>query len=205
MNSKAKAIFIVGLLAVLSLGTVYFSKMGVDFRKKQLSELSEDYGQVNFASDYGYYNIIPSTLSGKVGVVSFIFNKDDIDQAMIQLSRIHEQFNAREDVLLVTHVVREPTDTLTYIDQIFERNGLVQDLAQWVVSSGDTEMLQSLGMEGYHIKAEQMAYPLHLIVDPDGVIRRYYNADEPEEVRQLIRHVTTLLPRVKEADIKVKR
>lgn len=205
MNSKAKAIFIVGLLAVLSLGTVYFSKKGVDFRKKQLSELDKNYGQVNFTSDYAYYNIIPSTLSGKVGVISFIFEKDDIDQAMIQLSRIHEQFDAREDVLLVTHLVREPTDTLIYIDQVFERNGLVQDLAQWVVSSGDTEMLQSLAMEGYHIKAEQMAFPLHLIVDPNGVIRRFYNADEPEEVRQLIRHVTTLLPRVRDADIKVKR
>lgn len=203
--NKAKAIFIVALLAILSLGTVYFSKKGVDFRKQQLAELSGNFGQIDYTSDYAYYNIIPSTLKGKVGVVSFIYSKADIDGILIQLNRVHEQFNAREDVLFVTNLVREATDSTTYIDEVFERNGLVQDIGQWVVNAGDEEMLQELASKGYHVTAEQLAHPLHLIVDTEGVIRRTYNADDPEEVRQLIRHITALLPRYEDADIKVKR
>lgn len=205
MKNKAKAIFIVALLAVLSLGTVYFSKMGVDFRKQQLRELSDEVGRIDFSGQYAYMNIIPSSMKGKVGIVTFIWEKRDIDNVMIQLARVHEQFNAREDVHIVTNLVREFSDSTTYIDEIFERNGLTQDLAQWVVNAGDGEMLRSLAFEGYSVLPEQTAYPVHLLVDTEGVIRKTYNAFEPEEVRQLIRHITAILPRTGDADIKVKR
>lgn len=205
MNSKSKTIFIVALLAVLSLGTVYFSKKGVDYRQQQLKELDNNYGRIDFSSEYGSYNIIPSTLSGKVGVVSFIFRKDDIDPLMIQLGRIHEQFNAREDVLLVTNVVRDPTDSIPYIDQIFERNGMVQDLSQWIMNAGDLDMVQDLARTGYFLNQIDGSTPIHIVIDDQGVIRNIYNAHNADEVRNMIQHITTLLPRKRDADIKVKR
>lgn len=205
MNSKSKTIFIVALLAVLSLGTVYFSKKGVDYRQQQLKELNNNYGRIDFSSEYGFYNIIPSTLSGKVGVVSFIYRKDDIDPIMIQLGRIHEQFNAREDVLLVTNVVREPTDTISFIDQIFERNDIVQDLSQWIMNTGDIEMVTDLARTGYYLENTDGSTPQHILIDDQGVIRNIYNAHNAEEVRNMIKHITTLLPRKRDADIKVKR
>lgn len=205
MKNKGRAIFIVVLLAVLSLGTVYFSKLGLDFRKGQLSELKDIHGTIDFTSDYAYYRIVPTTLKNRVGVVSFVFEKGDIDPVMMQLNRIHEQFDARGDVMVVTMLVRDLSDGTGYIDDVFERNGIIQDMDQWVVNTGDYEMLTDLAREAYYVKDEQFDGPIHLVVDVEGNIRRYYDADNPEEVRQLIRHVTALLPRGSEPDIKVKR
>jgi hypothetical protein len=205
MKNKGRAIFIVVLLAVLSLGTVYFSKMGLDFRKGQLSELKEVHGTIDFTSDYAYYRIVPTTLKNKVGVVSFVFEKEDIDPVMMQLARIHEQFDAREDVMIVTMMVKELSDSPAYIEEVFERNKVFHDLDQWVVNAGDHEMVTDLARDAYFIKDEQMDGPLHLLVDVEGNIRHFYDAENPEEVRKLIRHVTALLPRGSDPDIKVKR
>lgn len=193
------------ILVASFLGILSISSCAESSNTSSSSDLKENYGTIDFNSDYAFYNIVPSTLKGKVGIITFLFDKEDIDGTMIQLSRAHEQFNAREDVMFVTHLVRDTTDSLDYIDLVFERNGLVQDLAQWVVNSGDIEMIQSLALDAYFLKGEQSDHSVHLIVDTDGVIRRIYDVNNPEEVRQLIRHVTALLPRYKDPDFKIKK
>lgn len=196
-KNKFGAILIVVLLAILSLGTVFFSKKGVDYQIEQLSELNDNLGVIN-------YNSVDSSLKaieGKVGLLTFVNDSKLIDTILFQLIKINEQFNDRQDFEVVTYVVQDSIRKVIPKIDSKSRNYI------------ETINLSSINQDRYHLlarnilslKNDKIDKSMHLLIDSEGVIRKYYEVNDPEEIRHLVRNVTSLLPKSQKADIKIKR
>ena len=196
-KNKFGAILIVVLLAILSLGTVFFSKKGVDYQLEQLSELNDNLGVIN-------YNSVDSSLKaieGKVGLLTFVNDSKLIDTILFQLIKINEQFNDRQDFEVVTYVVQDSIRKVIPKIDSKSRNYI------------ETINLSSINQDRYHLlarnilslKNDKIDKSMHLLIDSEGVIRKYYEVNDPEEIRHLVRNVTSLLPKSQKADIKIKR
>lgn len=196
-KNKFGAILIVVLLAILSLGTVFFSKKGVDYQLEQLSELNDNLGVIN-------YNSVDSSLKaieGKVGLLTFVNDSKLIDTILFQLIKINEQFNDRQDFEVVTFVVQDSIRKVIPKIDSKSRNYI------------ETINLSSINQDRYHLlarnilslKNDKIDKSMHLLIDSEGVIRKYYEVNDPEEIRHLVRNVTSLLPKSQKADIKIKR
>lgn len=196
-KNKFGAILIVVLLAILSLGTVFFSKKGVDYQLEQLSELNDNLGVIN-------YNSVDSSLKaieGKVGLLTFVNDSKLIDTILFQLIKINEQFNDRQDFEVVTFVVQDSIRKVIPKIDSKSRNYI------------ETINLSSINQGSYHLlarnilslKNDKIDKSMHLLIDSEGVIRKYYEVNDPEEIRHLVRNVTSLLPKSQKADIKIKR
>jgi len=169
------------LLIGLPAGSWYYLQLGLDYRKEALGQLG-DHGAFTLKTNHS-----PEAAEGSVRVINFL-SPTNADAKGALLSKLHEQFDKREDFELVTFV-----DTTAFPDiATFRTTYQLEEepqcsfpplkAAEWqtFVSTYETD-----------VKAE---VPYLALVDVKGNIRNFYEEEDEEAVKQLVEHIAFLLP-----------
>jgi hypothetical protein len=192
MKKWLQTIALLMMLIVMPALSWYYLKKGENYQVKMRAEL-KDYGKlpsftlpklldtnsINLATD-----LINKVVIAKVVDANELEPGDDLRFA---LGSLHTQFDERNDIIFLLHTTIKDTARVG----AFLRQNKMSDPSQVVVTGSDPKLVQS-----YHFpKPGMMA-----IVDTLGVIRRYYNYRDGNEVRRLTEHVTVLMHRDKNND-----
>jgi hypothetical protein len=192
MKKWLQTIALLMMLIVMPALSWYYLKKGENYQVKMRAEL-KDYGKlpsfilpklldtnsINLATD-----LINKVVIAKVVDANELEPGDDLRFA---LGSLHTQFDERNDIIFLLHTTIKDTARVG----AFLRQNKMSDPSQVVVTGSDPKLVQS-----YHFpKPGVMA-----IVDTLGVIRRYYNYRDGNEVRRLTEHVTVLMHRDKNND-----
>ena len=192
MKMWLQTIALLMMLFVMPALSWYYLKKGENYQVKMRAEL-KDYGKlpsftlpklldtnsINLATD-----LINKVVIAKVVDANELEPGDDLRFA---LGSLHTQFDERNDIIFLLHTTIKDTARVG----AFLRQNKMSDPSQVVVTGSDPKLVQS-----YHFpKPGMMA-----IVDTLGVIRRYYNYRDGNEVRRLTEHVTVLMHRDKNND-----
>jgi len=192
MKKWLQTIALLMMLIVMPALSWYYLKKGENYQVKMRAEL-KDYGKlpsftlpklldtnsINLATD-----LINKVVIAKVVDANELEPGDDLRFA---LGSLHTQFDERNDIIFLLHTTIKDTARVG----AFIRQNKMSDPSQVVVTGSDPKLVQS-----YHFpKPGMMA-----IVDTLGVIRRYYNYRDGNEVRRLTEHVTVLMHRDKNND-----
>lgn len=194
---------VVGMLAfiliILPAGSWYYLTQGYNYRKDLLDDLKEEFGEVKpytlQTADGESYGT--EDFAGNTAVVNFIGSRDlQREFVWTNLTKLHEQFDDRNDILFITHVAGDPLANLP------------KDTAQWKIITGTEAQLSKIAAENYNLKfpAEQNILDNSQIILLDSSrIRNYYDANDPMQMGRLLEHITIVMPRQAERDIILER
>ena len=192
MKKWIQPLVLFAMLIVMPALSWYYLKKGEQYQVKMRAEL-KDYGKlpsftlpklldtnsINLATD-----LINKVVIAKVVDANELEPGDDLRFA---LGSLHTQFDERNDIVFLLHTAIKDSARVG----AFLRQNKMSDPTQVVVTGSDSKLVQA-----YHFpKPGMMA-----IVDTAGVIRRYYNYRDGNEVRRLTEHVTVLMHRDKNND-----
>lgn len=192
MKKWIQPLVLFAMLIVMPALSWYYLKKGEQYQVKMRAEL-KDYGKlpsftlpklldtnsINLATD-----LINKVVIAKVVDANELESGDDLRFA---LGSLHTQFDERNDIVFLLHTAIKDSARVG----AFLRQNKMSDPTQVVVTGSDSKLVQAYRFP----KPGMMA-----IVDTAGVIRRYYNYRDGNEVRRLTEHVTVLMHRDKSND-----
>ena len=197
-------ITVVLLIIVLPIGSWYYLKSGFDFQKESYDKLEGQIGVLDLESLGKQMRMIPADQKGKVGIVAFVFDNAEADSIITNLQAVHQQFDSRDDVSLICFVARPDTASLGTDEDLMALYGLT-DYQQWTINQGDRELVEDLSMEHFSFPASRLGESTLMLIDPMGAIKRVYDPFNKDEIQELIRHITVVLPRGPNKDIGIRR
>ena len=188
------------LLIVLPLGAIYLLDKGINYRKNLIGTL-EDYGKMpEFSlSDYTEIVIDNERLKRGLTVVNFmsLTEKETSDIKGAMISKIHQQFDDREDIYFLNFVLDGSIDSTNMLYKFIEQHNL-EDEEQCFFISGESDMLERMASTGFKIPVKEgellKKSPYVAFVDANQQIRKYYDMGEEEDVKLLVQHLMLLLP-----------
>ena len=192
MKKWIQPLVLFAMLIVMPALSWYYLKKGEQYQVKMRAEL-KDYGKLPSFTlpkllDTNSINLA-TDLINKV-VIAKVLDANELepgDDLRFALGSLHTQFDERNDIVFLLHTAIEDSARVG----AFLRQNKMSDPSQVVVTGSDSKLVQA-----YHFpKPGMMA-----IVDTAGVIRRYYNYRDGNEVRRLTEHVTVLMHRDKNND-----
>ncbi|MDX1941349.1 MAG: hypothetical protein SFU99_12405 [Saprospiraceae bacterium] len=183
------------LLVGFPLGSWYYLKAGLDYRKEVMGDLY-DYGKmpaVVLTTSTGRA-LEPKDVAGKIIVAGFLNFQDQTvtKQSGQWLSKLHHQFNERRDVTFLLHVA----DTLASAETLdaFATQYQLQDTAQCYFLKDNPEVFRTIATNVYKIPED--AINAHFaLTDAQGKVRRNYDLRQTSEINRLVEHIALLLPR----------
>lgn len=172
--------FIIGAPAVSYIYLTY----GLDYRKEALAALQPKSSVQPFQLVVdSSYTLIDDQMQGRVTLVSFVEGKDE---DWTYLSALYDQYNARKELQFWTfYELVSPPDSISSTNdwKLFE---LQRDAySTWSQTAFAVEVPE------YH----------HMLIDTANSVRNVYNADQRQQLVQLIEHMAIVLPRTAESDI----
>ena len=202
----ALSLMLIGLPA----GSWYYLQSGLNYQIDARKEL-QDHGKVtpfSFQSQKGQ----PLTLEdieGSFSVATFL-NADDKsaqDHYFGILSKLHEQFDQRPDVLFLTHLWSNIADENTLLENISREYNLTDEEQIYLLTS-EKEKLEQQAKQGYRLLLNNTAFAKNhyvALVDTVGTIVNYYDFNEQDEVRRLVEHIAMLIPKeiIKKPEVRV--
>ena len=183
------------LLILFPLLTVYLSSSGLKANKKLKAEMKYYKDSVRMPSNEflilaknSETNLL--AYKDKVLVVQF-YDKDcmNCDSTWFEMKRIQKEFSKKtKRIHLITYVLKE--ESLDSLSRLLEK--YKPDTSTWdILVSKDQDMNGFLKQ----VKLDSSKAPNTLILtDRKGIIANYYNAKNPSEINNLMRHATMLLP-----------
>lgn len=201
-----RKVFVFGVIAVLlfvlpAVSYLYLYK-GFKWRVDAQAEL-QDFGKIRAA-----YRIMPdgnkeNLLKGKVCVLHLFGENPELTAANKLIldtgEELFKQFGGaspepeKDNFRLVMISEGGSTEFRSYA-----QTRPSSDMNTWVWTGGLgswTTILKN-GYEGYCVKTKAGRHPEYYAVsDTSGVIRRFYNAEDAEEVKRMVQHVALLLPK----------
>jgi len=192
MKKWIQPLVLFAMLIVMPALSWYYLKKGEQYQVKMRAEL-KDYGKLPSFTlpkllDTNSINLA-TDLSNKV-VIAKVVDANELepgDDLRFALGSLHTQFDERNDILFLLHTAIQDSARVG----AFLRQNKMSDPTQVVVTGSDSKLVQAYRFP----KPGMMA-----IVDTLGVIRRYYNYRDGNEVRRLTEHVTVLMHRDKNND-----
>ena len=194
------------LLVVLPGGSWIYLRNGLDYRIEALEEL-KDYGKVpaglvlpTQASDEP---LTSEYLRGTVTVSSYLPETPEGQQRLVEVyTKLHEQFDEHDDVLLLTYTQSDSTQDLKARAQAL---GLI-DGEQWrLVQLPAETSAADYFQANYALPAELAAgmatHPYVVLVDTSLTVRHFYDGAENKDMGRLVEHIALILPRKPEKDI----
>lgn len=213
--SRKKIIQNIGL-ALLLIGlpatSWWFLSSGYNFFKTQMAELG-DYGKVpafEFYSQNGD-TLTEADLKGKIVVSDFIFTRCAMECAEMstQMARVQDAFKDNPDVMILSHTVDPDYDTPEVLKEYSKKFGATKD--KWYFLTGDRTELYKQAREGYKLAADEgdskedfIHSPHFVLIDTSSTIRNYYDGTDSMQVNRMIVHISMIMPRKKEAEVKYK-
>ena len=144
------------------------------------------------------------SLRGRVWVASFVFTRCAGQCPMItgEIARLAREFTGTPSIEFVTFTVDPKQDTPDVLTRYAAQYDVPKD--RWRLLTGDEAEIQRLCRDGFHLAVdsqggspeEPIVHSLRLVlVDGTGQIRGYYDASEPDRLRQLRRDLRDLAAR----------
>lgn len=190
------------ILIVLPGGAYYYLREGFQWRKTAQDELKNDYGKIRPAFMVYDGNQKEDLLKGKVCVVYYFGENPDLTPTNKHIldtcEELFKQFgykpeSERDDFRLVMVAQSGTAEFKTHAQTLPSA-----EMVTWVWTGGLDSwrgILQN-GFNHYcHIQHVD-PYPEYFAVsDANGIIRRFYNAQNPEEVKRMVQQIALLLPK----------
>ncbi len=191
------------LLVGLPLGSWYYLSSGLDYRLKTMAALQQlgelpDFGFATFSDQV----ISKNDVKGKIVVSNFIHLQDTVLSSSfgMNLLKLHKQFDEREDVIFLVHVMDTTSGKINRVVNAFAEKYQLKDSLQCYFVFSDLPSLRYLAFEGYKMPSDT-TMPYFAITDPNLMVRKHYDTKNPNEIKQLVEHIALLLPRKKERRI----
>lgn len=190
------------VLGILPMGSWFYLKNGLNYRLTAMREL-KDYGKVQaltYPTSTGTI-LKAADLNGKVTITNVVdaHNPQLLDTWGGVLEKLHNQFDERQDVLFLIHVL----DTTPNNTEAFATQYKLKDSTQCYFIPTDAAMLQEL-QQDYHISADSLLTCFTLI-DTKNTVRKHYDVQDNAQVKRMVEHIALLLPLQKHEEITLKR
>jgi protein SCO1/2 len=137
---------------------------------------------------------------GKTYVADFFFTHcpSICPKLSSNLQKIQNAFKPEDEVMLLSHTVDPVRDTPQRLSEYADR--YEADSTRWFFVTGDKKALYDQARYGYFVSASEGDGGEHdfvhtekiVLVDPQGVIRGYYDGTDSLEVNRLVRDIIIL-------------
>ena len=145
--------------------------------------------------------VADTDLTGKVWIADFIFTRclGPCPRLSAQMAKLQEKLGGVDDVRLVTFTVDPEYDTPDIMAEYAARFGA--DTKRWLFLTGPRKQMWDLIVKGFQLvvaEAPEEARESHgmivhstkfVLVDRKGLIRRYYDGESEEAMKQLLEDV----------------
>ena len=137
-------------------------------------------------------------LLGKISIVDFIFTQCAGACPMMssKMSEMQKTLMSDPHIQFVSFSVDPETDTPDVLRQYAQQYGAVT--GKWILLTGDKQQIYRLTKEGFHLglDIEGDSAIIHsqkfVLVDHHGVIRGYYDSEDDESMKTLLRDAGVL-------------
>ena len=197
-------------LVALPAGSWYYLSRGLDYRMSALEELEEVGPIPAFGTIYHNGKVLPADMiEDKMVVTSFLnMQNEKTSEALGQvLYQLHDQFDAREEVLFFTYVLNRQ-DSTEQLDRFIEQHEL-QDTAQCIFLLAEDAVITDQARGAYQLPLEEGQtlddQTTMVFTDRDGIIRGYYDITKEARQKRLVEHIAMLLPKKKDRELVFQR
>lgn len=189
----ASALFLV-LIAFPAASWVYLQG-GVNWRKKAVGELGS-YGQIPQAYIHWPDGVKEDRLDGKVVVAHLFGDKpdltDDNRRIVDSCQRLFDQFGTSPHFRMIMIAEGGTAEFRSYTQKLPSYDHAVW---VWLPAKGQWPAILNNGFESYYVRNKLSSYPYYYALsDTAGVIRRFYNAMDEQEVGRMVEQISILLP-----------
>lgn len=205
---------IIGLsffLIGLPLGSWYYLRQGLNY-SLGVQEKLESKGEVpafSFTDQYGQI-INNDSLKGKLYVADFFFAScpNECLEMAENLKVVQEAFKDHPKVVIVSFTTDPYHDTTEVLKAYADGLGALP--YQWYFLRGEQKDIFELAKKGFKLPAgtndndsDIVHSPYFAVVDAEGQIRNYYDGTSFEETNVMITHMSMIMPRKPDPEIKV--
>ena len=147
-------------------------------------------------------NVTQKNFSGKVNIIDFIFT-DCAGACPVMSTKMADMQKVllREPAVQFISISVDPaTDTPNVLKRYGEQYGAIPD--KWIFLTGDKDSIYALSKQGFHLglDIEGDNAIIHsqkfVLVDYRGEIRGYYDSDDDEAMKNLVRDALALAKKV---------
>lgn len=205
MKGKIRTvIFLLLMLVILPCGAMYYLYSGAMWNISQREMLGE-YGELSAFSmmtEQGE-ELTRKDLHGKVVIADFFTNsdKENTSKKIEELKKVAHIYQESKNILILSHSTQADAG-INEMAQLKSENEIKTPF--WHFLSGDeTEILRQAEVD-YHLDLVDHSSQKFALVDTSGTVVNYYDINVEEEVLDLLRHITLILPANKKASIEYK-
>lgn len=183
------------LLVVFPLGSWYYLKMGLKYRRENLQEL-QDLGKQPLPAvpDVFLGTPLPSdSLQGRWVVTGFVDLSLNSQAASFatKLESLHEQFDERKEVFFLTYVQADSSQLLGWL----QNYKFFKDQTQCRFAIGNAQQVEAAAL-ALGLPKEWSGNTWMTLADEKQTLRRRYNIDQEEELKSLVKHIAILIPTI---------
>ncbi|MEL7124136.1 MAG: hypothetical protein AAFO07_32170 [Bacteroidota bacterium] len=211
-NRSWQQIVALGLfLVVLPAGAYIFLKKGFDYRKsafRELEEIAEVPNDLELTTVDGRL-VNRDSLKNKVAITNFFSLRNEALSETFgeQLEKLYDQFDRTSNLVLLVMATDTTYDSQDKIAAFAKEHDLWKQSFCYVIAPKGNDVaglakLFKLPEYGEQTLGDQ---PYFAFIDSEGVLRKYYNANEQEEMVELVTHTAMLMPRKPRRRIQFKR
>ena len=205
---------IIGLsffLIGLPLGSWYYLQQGLNY-SLGVQEKLEVKGEVpafSFTDQNGQV-ITNDSLKGKLYVADFFFAScpNECLQMAENLKVVQEAFKDHPKVVIVSFTTDPYNDTTQVLKAYADALGALP--YQWYFLRGEQQEIFKLAKKGFKLPADTndndgdiVHSPYFAVVDMEGQIRNYYDGTDSVDTNIMITHMSMIMPRKPDPEIKV--
>lgn len=205
MKGKMKTVFFLLLmLVILPCGAMYYLYSGAMWNINQRGMLGE-YGVINAFDlvDEKGESLTRKDLHGKVVVADF-FNsaqKENAKQKIEELKKVAHIYQESHNIRILSHNTNSSAGQKELADFKLEQ-GIKTTF--WSFLSGNENEVLRQAKDGYNLDLIEESSSKFALMDTSGTIVNYYDVNEVDQVLDLIRHITLILPANKKPSIEYK-
>lgn len=189
------------LLFVLPAMSYFYLYKGFQWRVEAQSEL-QDYGKIRAAYKIKEDGTEVDLLKGKICVLHLFgenpgltaANKSVLDNGEELFKQFGYKVGADRDDFRIVMIAEGSSPEF----RAYAQSRPSANMPNWVWTGGIgswTTILKN-SFDYYCVKNKIESYPAYFAVsDTSGVIRRFYNAENPEEVKRMVQQIAILLPK----------
>lgn len=142
---------------------------------------------------------VTSTLfRGKVSITDFIFTScaGTCPMMSTRMAELQVELNTHPEIQFVSFSVDPETDTPAVLEQYARGYGAQK--GKWIFLTGNKKETYELTRQGFHLGLDTEGEDaiIHsqkfVLVDPDGLIRGYYDSEEDSSMQRLVIDATLL-------------
>lgn len=215
-NKTKRILTILGLsffLIGLPLGSWYYLNSGYNYYKGTMEKMKPKGIIPDFSfTDQNNHVINNDSLKGKLYIADFFFTScpNECLQMAQNLQIVQDAFKDNENVVIVSFSTDPLNDSTAALKQYAKSLGALD--YQWYFLRGEQAEIFKLAKEGFKLPADTnnndadiVHSPYFAVVDDKGQIRNYYDGTDEVMVKTMIAHISLIMPREPESEVKIQK